>query len=154
MLKILSIPYLFGSTYVNNAHMPCIKHLINMTSTTSIVENLDATDYLNDVVFFYIFFVEVVIQLREKKLWKNTSIRAHVKEGRGFINIADCSIVGLQESCYPQGARGLLTDIFFKINKKLKELDSVLHIVIIAANEAMRQNKNKNASKYPKCTYR
>jgi hypothetical protein len=28
--------------------MPCTKHLINMTSTTSIVENLDATDYLND----------------------------------------------------------------------------------------------------------
>jgi hypothetical protein len=44
-----------GPTYVNNAHMPCTKHLINMTSTTSIVENLHATDYLNDVVFFYIF---------------------------------------------------------------------------------------------------
>jgi replicative DNA helicase len=43
-----------------------------------------------------------------------------------------------------------LTDIFFKINKKLKKLDSVINIVIIAAYEAMRQNKNKNTSKYPK----
>ncbi len=47
-----------------------------------------------------------------------------------------------------------LTDIFFKINKKLKKLDSVMNIVIITAYEAMRQNKNKNTSKYPKCTYR
>jgi hypothetical protein len=49
--------------------------------------------------------VEVVIQLREKTLGKNTSIRAHVKKGCGFLNMADCSIVGLQESCYPHGAR-------------------------------------------------
>jgi hypothetical protein len=27
--------------------------------------------------------------------------------GCGFLNIADCSVVGLQESCYPQCARGL-----------------------------------------------
>jgi hypothetical protein len=32
-----------------------------------------------------------------------------------------------------------LTDIFFKINKKLKKLESVMNIVIIAAYKAMRQ---------------
>jgi hypothetical protein len=53
--------------------------------------------------------VEVVIQLREKALEKKTSIRAHVKKGCGFIKMADCSIVGLQESCYPLCARGLFS---------------------------------------------
>jgi hypothetical protein len=56
-----------GSTYVNNAHMPCTKHLINTTSTTSIVENLDDTDYLNDVVFFYIFHWSKLLSSSEKQ---------------------------------------------------------------------------------------
>jgi hypothetical protein len=45
--------------------------------------------------------------LEKKHFEKKTSIRDSVKKGCGFLNMADCSVVGLQESCYPHCARGL-----------------------------------------------
>ena len=56
--------------------MPCTKNLINMTSTTPIVENLHATDYLNYVVLGQSFYPV-------KR--KNTSIRACLLKGWSFL---------------------------------------------------------------------
>ncbi len=56
-----------GPTFIKNDHMSCTKHFIIMTSTTSIVENLHATDYLNDVVFFNIFLWSKLLCSKEKK---------------------------------------------------------------------------------------
>ena len=43
---------------------------------------------LRELCSIYFSLVEVAIQLREKTLWKNTSIRACVRNGRGFLKMA------------------------------------------------------------------
>ena len=79
--------------------MPCTKNLINMTSTTPIVENLHATDYLNYVVFGQSFY-----PVKRKNTLKKYVHKSLCTKRVEFSK----EIVGLQESCSPHGGRGLL----------------------------------------------
>jgi hypothetical protein len=57
MLKFISKLYMCGSYIYEQCPYALYKHLINTTSTTSIVEKFHSTDYLNNVVFFTIFIL-------------------------------------------------------------------------------------------------
>jgi hypothetical protein len=73
--------------------MPCTKHFINMmTFTTSIVEILHATDYLNDVVFFNIFFGRSCYPVKRKNTLKKYFHKSLCTKSVWFYQLSDsCS---------------------------------------------------------------